>query len=300
MRIASRSGGVFPAISNYVLERSGVVYGAVLADNLLVEHIRVTDDVGVKKTRGSKYLQSHIGETYINVKKDLAAGRLVLFSGTPCQVNGLLGFLGGNKNQYENLITVDIFCHGVPSEAIWKEYVNDIEKKSGKKVSSVDFRNKYKYGWMSHVETFYFEDGASFDSKQFRQFFLSMEAIRPSCFHCRYKNLERAGDISLGDAWGIEKKGFPEFDNNGESIVLINSEKGEQVFSSLDDLSFFECNTEDYLQPAISYNYSIPASRRMFWKKYQKNSFPRFVTWYNKHTYLSNVRTRLKAVIGRK
>ena len=156
IRSDSRSGGVFTALSDYVLEQNGVIYGCVLADDFSAIHIRADNKQDRDRMRGSKYIQSKINDIYKSLKHDLDCERMVLFSGTSCQVAGLKGFLGKN---YENLICIDIVCHGVPSPQVWKSYLSWQEMKNGAKVKDVDFRNKTDFGWRDHVETLYLENG---------------------------------------------------------------------------------------------------------------------------------------------
>lgn len=150
----SRSGAAFIAISDYVLENGGVVYGAGYADHFRVVHKRATTKEERDEFKGSKYVQSDLDHVFRQVKKDLKDGLTVLFSGTPCQTAGLNSYIG--KKLRENLILVDIVCHGVPSPYMWRDYIAYLEKKQGDKICWVNFRDKQKYGWKAHHETFKF------------------------------------------------------------------------------------------------------------------------------------------------
>lgn len=150
----SRSGAVFAALSDYILENGGVVYGAGYKDHFKVCHKRVTNKSERDELRGSKYVQSDISGVFKMVKKDLQQGVMVLFSGTPCQLAGLKSYLGIKLRK--NLYLVDIVCHGVPSPLIWKDYLSYLERKYGDTITRVDFRDKIKYGWAAHHETFVF------------------------------------------------------------------------------------------------------------------------------------------------
>ena len=154
-RAASRSGGIFTALSDQVLSNGGVVYGCVLTEEFDAVHIRTDNAEDRNRMRGSKYIQSKLGDTFKSVKTDLDAKKSVLFSGTSCQVAGLKKYIG---KEYDNLFCVDIVCHGVPSKKIWEAYLRWQEQKMHSKVASVDFRNKKDFGWHDHVETLCFEN----------------------------------------------------------------------------------------------------------------------------------------------
>lgn len=153
----SRSGAAFVAISDYILEQGGVVYGAGYKDHFRVAHKRATTKEERDEFRGSKYVQSDLSGVFQMVKEDLRNGLMVLFSGTPCQTAGLNSFI--SRKLRENLVLVDIVCHGVPSPFIWRDYIAYLEKRSGRKISVVNFRDKEIYGWEDHRESFEFENG---------------------------------------------------------------------------------------------------------------------------------------------
>lgn len=153
----SRSGAIFVAISDYILEQGGIVYGAGYKDHFRVAHKRATTKEERDEFRGSKYVQSDLTGVFRQVKQDLKNGMTVLFSGTPCQTSGLNSYVG--KKLRENLILIDIVCHGVPGPYIWRDYLAYLEKKQGDTISVVNFRDKEKYGWKAHKETFKFKGG---------------------------------------------------------------------------------------------------------------------------------------------
>lgn len=162
-----------------------------------------------------------------------------MFSGTACQIAGLISYLEVSKINMENLFTVDIVCHGVPSPLVWKDYIELIKVRYGDEIQDYNFRNKNKFGWVSHVET------ATVKAKQhhmneFTQLFYSHRIIRPSCFKCNFKGLERKSDITLADFWGIDKV-LPRFnDGKGVSLVLINSDKGVSLFNKCKNELIYE------------------------------------------------------------
>lgn len=274
----SRSGGIFTALSDWILARDGVVYGCVLDEDFYAIHIRVEKHEDRNRMRGSKYIQSKLGDSYKNVKCDLRDGRFVLFSGTSCQVAGLKQYLG---KEYDNLFCVDIVCHGVPSPKVWKEYLNWQEKKNKSKVVEVDFRNKRNYGWRAHKETLIFENGKSIDSDVFTTLFYGHSILRPCCYECPYKSTMHPGDITIADYWGIEKAA-PEFDDNkGVSLVLVNNEVGDSAFNSVkDSINWKETRLEDSMQASFKAPYPRPDNRVDFWDSFFTGNFEKVAKKY--------------------
>ena len=271
IRSGSRSGGIFTALSDYVLEQNGVIYGCILTDDFSAIHIRADNKQDRDRMRGSKYIQSRMHDIYKSVKRDLAIGMKVLFSGTSCQIAGLKGFLG---KDYANLICIDIVCHGVPSPKVWKSYLSWQETKHGVKVKTVDFRNKTDFGWRSHIETLYFENGQTVNSKVFTTLFYGHCILRPSCYKCPYKSVMHPGDITIADYWGIEKAAPELDDNKGVSLVLINDDKGVKVFDEIKDrIIWKETRLEDSMQPPLKAPFPEPENREKFWNDYRNKSF---------------------------
>lgn len=270
-RAASRSGGIFTALSDLALAKNGVVYGCVLDENFNAIHIRADNYEDRNRMRGSKYIQSKLGETYKSVKSDLVEGCFVLFSGTSCQVAGLRKYLG---KEYTNLVCVDIVCHGVPSPKVWKEYLYWQEKKNKSKVIQVDFRNKRDYGWRAHKENLVFENGKIVNSTVFTTLFYSHSILRPCCYECPYKKVTHPGDITIADYWGIEKAA-PEFDDNkGVSLVLINNERGDKIFDTVkESIKWKETSIEDSMQMSFKAPYPRPINRDVLWNNILNEDF---------------------------
>lgn len=235
------------------------------------KHIRAISKEERNRMRGSKYIQSTLGDTFSSVRKDLKDGVLVLFTGTPCQVAGLKKYLG---KDYDNLLSVDILCHSVPSPKVWEAYVRWNEKKYRTTVKAADFRDKSEVGWRDHVETFLFNNGKKTTSRVFRNIFYSENIARKSCYECRFKSLDRPGDITIGDYWGIEKNA-PEFDDNkGVSLVLVNTEKGKKVFQGIiDDIDHKKTSIETSMSNALTSSYPEPKEREQFWKDFESKNF---------------------------
>ena len=231
--IKSSSGGIFSVIADYVIENSGVVFGAAYAENLDVIHIKADDKAGLERIRSSKYVQSYIKETYKEAENELKKGKIVLFTGTPCQIAGLNSFLVKN---YDNLITCDLVCHGVPSQKLFHKYIDYLSDKFKSKVISYNFRSKEKKGWglVSKVVT---ADGKiRFIEPDFDPYysnFLESTTYRENCYNCHYTNYNRVSDITLADYWGINQI-HPEFySEKGNSLILVNSAKGETVIKRI-------------------------------------------------------------------
>lgn len=230
--LKSASGGIFMALASYVLDKNGVIFGCAYDENLVAKHIAVENKDDLKRLQSSKYVQSDTQGIYSEVKNALKNGRYVLFSGTGCQVAGLKAFLG---KSYEKLLTADIVCHGVPSPLLFEKYVEYKGKKLGGKLVEYNFRTKEKYGWDKYYKI---SDGrkskienGSFDP--YYNAFLVGKTLRESCYKCKFANVQRAGDITIGDYWGIQKIHPEFFDENGVSIVLVNSEKGKSVWREI-------------------------------------------------------------------
>lgn len=223
VREKSSSGGIFTVLANSYLNEGGWVCGAAYDSTFNVKHILVNQKDDLEKLRGSKYVQSDMTNIFRSVKKLLDQDKKVLFSGLPCQVAGLKKYLG---KEYDALLTIDLFCHGVPSPKVYRKYLNEI---SPKKIVKIDFRNKEHYGWSSS-STITFEDGTQYKNSHredyFYKAFLPCMSVRNSCSRCKFSHTPRQGDISIGDYWGVEKYLPALNDGKGVSAILVNNEKG--------------------------------------------------------------------------
>lgn len=295
IRIKSRSGGIFTALSDAVLKAGGVVYGCVLTEKFDAVHTRADNYKARDKMRGSKYIQSNLGNTFKNVQEDLKNGKEVLFSGTSCQVAGLKSFLG---KSYNNLLSIDIVCHGVPSPLVWQKYLKWQEERKKKKVIGVDFRNKKDFGWRAHTETFFMEDGSKVHSEVFKVLFYGHIILRPSCFECPYKSVMHPSDITIADYWGIEKAA-PEFDDDrGVSLVLINNNKGEKKFSSIkSQIKYKATKIEDSLQPPLESAFPEPENREQFWEDFNKKDFSDIAVTYGGFNFKNYCKRKLRTII---
>ena len=272
-RRSSRSGGAFVAVSDVILRRSGIVYGAAILDNCEVRHIRAVSAGERDLLKGAKYVQSNISGIFDQIISDLYSGKEVLFSGTPCQVAGLKELLERKRIDSSKLLTCDLVCHGVPSPQIWTEYCQYIEKKYRAKIVKADFRDK-SFGWDTHYESFVLDNGKKIVRRDYTDLFYDHIMFRPSCYNCQFSNINRVGDITLADFWGVEKSDPSFADAMGVSLVLINSEKGREVFTEArKDLECIKCDLGKCLQPTLIKPSAASPRREMFWKSYQDRGF---------------------------
>lgn len=298
VRGASRSGGVFTAISDVILSQGGVVYGCVMTDVSHAVHVRAEDCEERDRMRGSKYIQSDLGNTFSLVRKDLEDGRRVLFSGTGCQVSGLKQFL---EKPYPNLASLDIVCHGVPSRKVWNRQLRCLAEKGKKEIVAVDFRNKKDFGWADHVETITLRDQKreyKIHSRVFKTLFYEHYILRPSCHSCPNKSLERPGDLSLADFWGIDKA-VPGFnDNQGISLVLVNTQIGKELLSeAANQLEIKEVAVQQGMQTSLIKPFQMPPTRKAFWVAFHEKKFSFVIKHYTWKPRLQEWKKRQKRFV---
>ncbi len=247
----SSSGGVAHLLGEYVVENGGAVFGVAGDMVTKVQHIMAETHNELKLLQGSKYLQSHVDMNYRLAKTQLENGRLVLFTGTPCQIAGLYGYLG---KDYENLLTADLVCHGVPSEKVFEKYLQEHEKKTGKKVVAF-FRDKTA-GWKPVQFSYIYEDGTRLTESgrkdKFNMGFTTNLFQRPSCYTCPFAPMERIGDITLGDWFGGEKYKELDPENKGLSMIVINSPKGEKFYNLIKEtMETWEYSVEEAVKESV-------------------------------------------------
>ncbi|MCR2049083.1 Coenzyme F420 hydrogenase/dehydrogenase, beta subunit C-terminal domain [Acetatifactor muris] len=272
IRRNSSSGGVFYELAKDIIQRGGTVYGACFDEDFQVLHLRGESLGDVCKMQGSKYVQSNLAGIFKSVKEDLMADKTVLFTGCPCQVDGLKQYLKDCKK--DGLVTCDLICHGVNSPRVWKDYLAYISRK--RKIQNIYFRDKL-WGWhefsmkiqMNQKE---YLESPSYDF--FFQAFFSSFILRNSCFSCKYANLYRKSDITIGDFWGIEHV-FPEFDDDkGVSLVLVNTPEGQEYFSHIsENVIVVETEIEDCMQPSLRNPVKRPNNYDKFWEDYLDRGF---------------------------
>lgn len=270
----SRSGAAFIAISDYILDQGGVVYGAGYTDHFRVVHKRATNKNERNEFKGSKYVQSDLRGIFPQIKRDLKEGLIVLFSGTPCQTAGLASYIG-KQHLREQLILVDIVCHGVPAPYIWRDYLAYLEQKYKQAIIEVNFRDKSRIGWKGHLESFIFQNGSKKEFSTYTHLFTRVIMLRPSCSKCHYTNFNRPSDFTLADYWGWEKTS-PNFnsDNKGCSLIIVNTIKGKHLFEKIQkDLNVIPTNQELCLQPNLQHPTQFDSHWKNFEKQYSNKGF---------------------------
>lgn len=290
----SKSGGAFVVLSDVILKESGIVYGAKLNAEHLVEHSGASTALGRDEFRGSKYIQSDLRGIFARIKSELIAGRKVMFSGTPCQVAGLKSFIGAKLS--DNLYLVDLLCHGVASPAIWRDYIRSIESRKGRKVVRCIPRNP-RYGWDNNVDTFIFDDNSVYNSDYFTGYiYHKWITQRWACKVCPFTQLSRVSDVTIGDAWGADLVA-PAFDkdNSGSSLVLVNTAKGKSLFEAASaNMLSRPVDIHKMMQPVMIHPTAFHPKRQAFEAAYSKRGYQ-----YVKLIYLNDTFVAAKAKIRR-
>lgn len=294
IRLASSSGGVFTAIAESVIDEGGVVFGARFDKNWSVIHGYTETKEGLAAFRGSKYVQSRIDESYKDAEAFLKTGRKVLFSGTPCQIAGLKRFL---RKEYDNLLTVDFICHGVPSPGVWREYLKEeTARQCGEKdtvlshpknnsedvhIENISFRDK-RLGWKrySFALTFSTANGSGvkktvllsepLNKNIFLRGFLADLYLRPSCYACPAKKFKSGSDVTIGDFWGVQNV-MPEIDDDkGISVMFLNREN-INFDLRLSVLNLRETSYEDVVRfnSALVHSSVLSENRNLFFSSRQ-------------------------------
>ncbi len=274
IRSTSSSGGVFSLIAEAVINDGGAVFGAAFDSNFRVCHIKAESIDQLTALRTSKYVQSDLGNCYAEAEQLLKDGRKVLFTGTACQISGLLGYL---RHEYEGLITQDVFCLGVPSPAVWDEYKKF--RATGRELTAISFRHKLPEE-KTYALRFQFADGSELIERSstclYTKAFVGRLCLRESCYDCAFKGLSRSSDITLADFWGVESHAPELDDGKGVSLVLIHSEKGRAVFDSISAmLRTKKVNATLAVEsnPMAVQSAYREKNRDLFMQKYKKNGF---------------------------
>lgn len=295
----SSSGGAFTSLSEKVLGDNGVVFGAVIDDDMRVVHTSAEASNEIEAFRGSKYVQSDLSDIFPQIKAHLKNGKKVLFSGAPCQVAGLNSYIGKKR---DNLITVDFACAGVPSPGLWEDYVSFIEEKEGSKLTNFFFRDKSR-GWKmgGHTIVRQYQNGKTekipFGKDFYGYLFGNSISIRSCCDTCIFTNLNREADITLADFWAINEAAPEWNDAKGVSEVIVNTEKGYDLFSSCSDLQSKECDIDKSLQPCFIQPKKISARSKEFWKEYHELGIPKIVNKYKNPSLLKRVIKKLRSLV---
>ncbi|MCQ2754258.1 MAG: Coenzyme F420 hydrogenase/dehydrogenase, beta subunit C-terminal domain, partial [bacterium] len=273
IRMNSSSGGAFYEIASHFIDVGGIVYGVAMSDDSKkAEHIKATTKSDLLKILGSKYLQSDITGIFYDVKSELKKGTKVLFSGTPCQVNGLKAYL---RTNYDNLFTVDFVCHGVPSPKVWRSYIGEKQKDNNCTVTSVSFRNKIS-GWKKYSLKIDYSNGkteySSVVSDPYLKAFVHNLTMRESCFDCQFRKIHRKSDITLADCWGSEYYLKDYNDDKGITAVIIHSDKAEDLLLNLENLKKLNVDFDDFIRynPSLINNIPHNFNRKYFFRQFSK------------------------------
>lgn len=305
-RSKSSSGALFYVIAKKVIEQRGIVYGAILDKELQVRHVVATSLDELTDLRGSKYVQSALHDTYREIRTNLRNGKLVYFTGTGCQVAGLKSYL---MKDYDNLITSDLVCHGVPNQRLFDEHIKYLENKHKGKVIDYRFRDNEKWGGCESVTILYNSQNSktfklpTYSLSPYLYSFMNAMTFRMSCYECPFAKIPRQGDITLADYWGVRKY-FPNMDpSRGVSLILANSNKGKSFIEKLkSELVIEESNINDAKKENrnLTANTCIPEIRKNIFKKIQDEGYERVAktTFRPKNYYKILYMSKLRDMIG--
>lgn len=303
-RRTSASGAAFWTLACYALEKGGVVYGAAFNAHFRVVHVRSACVAEAFSCKGSKYSQSFVGTSFAEAYEDLDEGRLVLYTGTPCQIAGLRSFLS-KKSYPGQLITCDLICHGTPSNRLFREYISFLEKKSGKKVVRYYHRPKDK-GWGIHDEKAVMDDGSllygTIESNTWRDVFYSNNALNSCCYKCLYTDVNRVADFTLADFVGVKRIRNELNDNKGLSVVMLNNAVAEDVVSK----GVFEPGSTDItLDEVIPGNPMLQRSSvpqddvECFWRAAERKGFEGAARYVGAYGFVKTIKTLVKRILKR-
>lgn len=300
--IKSSSGGAFSVISDFVLNNDGFVFGAIYNyDTNCVQHIGTNKNVERNWMRGSKYIQSEMGDCFYQVKDLLKNGHDVFFTGTICQISGLKKYLSCLNVSTDGLLTCDIICHGAGSPKVWKEYISHKLKLINKsKFDKVSFRDKSD-GWgSSHTIAIYGDQ--SLELPEFMKLYYGHTIMREACYSCEFAKIERESDITIGDFWGIESSHPSHFHSNGVSFVMVNSVKGHDVMEVIlndETVEVFECDINDTVQPNLyKPTYKSVLKRRVV-RDFQNKGIEYVLDEYTSDRKLVKLRINTKKMIDK-
>lgn len=296
IREKSSSGGVFWELCRIVIEQKGIVFGAMFDKEFNVKHSYADTLEGCEVFRGAKYIQSKIGNSYKEVKEFLNEGKMVLFSGTPCQIEGLNKYL---MKKYNNLLLVDIACHGVPSPIVYKKYMNKISTLSKEKIRKIEFRNK-STGWKRYSFKVNFENGEFKQigyNNMYMRGYLNDLYLRPSCYECTNKKPATSADITLADYWGVENVHEKMNDDKGVSLIIVHNEKGERILNKISDKLLViktDCELALKANPSIKYVAKINPNREAFFNEINNKDIEYLISKYTNVRFKERVKGKLK------
>ena len=281
--LKSSSGGAFTSLAMFVLDKNGAVYGAAFNEHMVVEHKRVTDLNELDCLRGSKYVKSSIKNSFKLVKKDLDDDKYVLFSGTPCQIAAIRAYL---RKDYEKLYCVDLVCHGTPTPVAFKKYQEYLEETNQSKLTEIKFRLKKdsekSYFYAKFVNGLEIIEPFTPETNKYAKVFYSNIALSPACTECQFNNLNRPGDVTIGDFWGIEKCEGVQKNHLGNSLLIVNNEKGKELLENIREYcDYKEVDKEIAVKgnpPLYTHTIEHPLSK-LYKKMILKHNFNKTYMW---------------------
>lgn len=303
IRILSTSGGIFSALAQMFIQKGGSVVGARYEADFTVSHCIIDKAEDIALLRQSKYVQSNLDNIFKKIETKLFAGEKILFCGTPCQSAGLQSFL---KKKYDNLYICDFICRGVISPKVYQKFLNDTARKYDSSLKNVQFKNK-DYGWNFFSTKLEFENGKIYQKDREKDFYMKGYLkynlyLRPSCHNCQFKSLPRVSDLSLGDFWGIGNYQKELDSNKGTSVILINSSKGKELFSWIEDSVYFSKRSISEVFAGNScLLYSAPEGeyRAYFFEQMDKMAFDKLIEKIESKAQHIVLKDRLAKIIHR-
>lgn len=309
IRHGSSSGAFFQAIAEAVIEKDGYVCGCVLED-MRVRHIVTNRLEDVRRMADSKYVQSDMRDCYRQIEALLKKGSEVLFSGCSCQVMGLKLFLQHRKTPFEHLISIDFFCHGVPSPRIWSDYIAEYERKKRKKVVGYRFRGK-DFGWGKKGQGKEYDgkiflqngttDARSFQAMMWPNYIFGVDAVlRKNCYSCRYACVEKPADFTMGDFWGIENTSVAEMDDGkGTSVVIAHNDKAREFLFQLTSVDVQLVSIEEAVrkQPCAARPTPQPDNYNAFWSMYLRDGFKAVNRRFFRDRWSYRLKRRIKLLL---
>lgn len=278
----SQSGGIFALLAEECIKNSYSIYACSYNNDFSISHKRFSEVKEIKNFVGSKYMQSDLKNCFFECSEKLKRNEKIMFIGTPCQSHALIHFLSIKNIDTKNLLVCDIVCHGVPSQKVFLDYLKFIEKKYKSKVVEHNFRDK-SYGWRSHRETIIFKSGKKITIDGWRDVYYAHNMLRESCFCCPYTTPYRLSDITISDAWGLEKF-LPELDDDkGWSFIIIQSNKGRKMINDIfHKTTFFDVPIDHFLQPNLVGPSTKGQQYDAFWNDYLYNHSTSIKKWFFK------------------
>ena len=300
-RMNSTSGGAFTALSDYILGNNGVVFGVKFDKDLnaVTTYAEATQERD--EFRGSKYMQSNLGDSFIRVREFLGSGRMVMFTGTPCQTAALSYYC--KEDETENLFLCDFICHGTPPQSLFHDHIQFLEEIEQDKIENYYHRSK-ENGWHKHTELQVYHSGKrdcqSLESRNYKNLYYSNLAHRPSCYRCEYTSTKRPSDITIADFWGIERS-MPDYDDDkGVSLMLVNTEKGQKWLAGAEGtLLLRPSSIADCMQTMLQRPVGMPAKRQQFWIDYSTKGFKYIVRKYGGYNNKSRLQRVVKVVLSK-